>query len=126
MHDVSGTLRARDDGWQAALTSREAEGEVFWRSSGEGWLQADLKRLAIPDAALEAGDGADTPLDSLPDWTSASPTSRSATSGLAAWKPPQRMSDRSGIRVPQSPEPRWRSQGKAQWSRIGGHRTHLD
>ena len=66
IHDVQATLRSRDDGWQASLNTREAEGEATWRSAGEGWLQADLKRLAIPAASQDGGAGEDTPPDSLP------------------------------------------------------------
>ncbi|MBK8918874.1 MAG: TIGR02099 family protein [Betaproteobacteria bacterium] len=66
IHDVQATLRSREDGWQASLNTREAEGEATWRSAGEGWLQADLKRLAIPAASQDGGAGEDGPPESLP------------------------------------------------------------
>lgn len=127
MHDVSATLRARDDGWQAALTSREAEGEVFWRSSGEGWLQADLKRLAIPDAALEAGDGADTPLDSLPGLDIRVADFSLGNKRLGRLEATAK-NERSiwNLESLSLQNPDGALKGKAQWSRIGGHRTHLD
>ena len=64
-HQVDLALRPRDDGWQIGLNTREALGDLIWKSSGEGWLEGNLKRLTInpSTAAAEAGS---SPLDSLP------------------------------------------------------------
>ena len=91
----------------------------FWR----GWLQADLKRFEIPDAALEAGDGADTPLDSLPGLDIRVADFSLGNRGLAARKPPQK-NERSDLdlgspSVSRTPDG---ALGQAQWSRISGHR----
>lgn len=61
--DVS--LRPRDGGWQIGLNTREAVGDVFWKSAGEGWVEGNFKRLVIKPAA-EAGDGATTLINTLP------------------------------------------------------------
>lgn len=64
-HQVDLALRPRDDGWQIGLNTREALGDLIWKSSGEGWLEGNLKRLSVSPAtgAAEAGS---SPLDSLP------------------------------------------------------------
>ena len=53
-NQVDVSLRPRDGGWQIGLNTREAVGDVFWRSAGEGWVEGNFKRLAIRPAA-EAG-----------------------------------------------------------------------
>ncbi len=128
IHEMSATLRTRDDGWQANVASREGEGEIFWRSAGEGWLEADLKRLTIPDAALEGdgGEGGDTPLDTLPGMDI-----RVADFSLGGKRlgrlEVKAKNERSAWNLEslnlQNPDGALK--GKAQWSRIGGHRTRL-
>lgn len=55
----------RDGGWQVAVNTREAQGDIFWQGAGAGWLQADLKRLVL--SAASGGGGDDTTLtESLP------------------------------------------------------------
>ena len=64
-HQVDLALRPRDDGWQIGLNTREALGELIWKTSGEGRLEGNLKRLVVNPASgtTEAGS---SPLDSLP------------------------------------------------------------
>ena len=64
-HQVDLALRPRDDGWQIGLNTREALGDLLWKSSGEGWLEGNLKRLAI-NPSTAAADTGSSPLDSLP------------------------------------------------------------
>ncbi|MBU3696621.1 YhdP family protein [Dechloromonas sp.] len=64
-HQVDLALRPRDDGWQIGLNTREALGDLLWKSSGEGWLEGNLKRLAINPSTAAAETGS-SPLDSLP------------------------------------------------------------
>lgn len=63
--DVELNLRPREGGWQIALATREAAGDLFWREGGEGWLQADLKRLYLSSEA-RAGDEVPEAINSLP------------------------------------------------------------
>lgn len=62
---VDVTLRPRDAGWQIGLNTREAVGDIFWKSAGEGWVEGNFKRLVIRPAA-EAGEGNSALLNSLP------------------------------------------------------------
>lgn len=60
-------LRPREGGWQIGLNMREAVGDIFWRSAGEGAVEGSFKRLVIKSSA----DGAENEssaemLDSLP------------------------------------------------------------
>jgi uncharacterized protein YhdP len=62
---VDVNLRPRDGGWQIGLNTREAVGDVFWKSAGEGWVEGNFKRLVVRPAA-EAGDGASSLINTLP------------------------------------------------------------
>lgn len=64
-HQVDLALRPRDDGWQIGLNTREALGDLLWKSAGEGWLEGNLKRLMI-NPSTAAADTGSSPLDSLP------------------------------------------------------------
>lgn len=64
-NQVDVSLRPRDGGWQIGLNTREAVGDVFWRSAGEGWVEGNFKRLAIRPAA-EAGEVSTSLINSLP------------------------------------------------------------
>lgn len=64
-NQVDTSLRPRDNGWQIGLATREAVGDIFWRSAGEGWIEGSFKRLQIRPAA-EAGQGSSTLINSLP------------------------------------------------------------
>jgi uncharacterized protein (TIGR02099 family) len=63
--NVETTLRPRDNGWQIGLNTREAVGDVFWKSAGEGWVEGNFKRLLLRPAA-EIGEGSTTLINSLP------------------------------------------------------------
>ena len=62
---VETTLRPRDSGWQIGLNTREAVGDLFWKQSGEGWVEGHFKRLVLKPAA-EIGEGNTTLINSLP------------------------------------------------------------
>ena len=62
---VEASLRPHDAGWQIGLNTREAVGDVFWRSTGEGWVEGNFKRLVIRPAA-EAGEASSSLINSLP------------------------------------------------------------
>lgn len=62
---VESTLRPRDGGWQIGLNTRDAVGDIFWRSAGEGWVEGSFKRLVIRPAS-EGGDAHSELVNSLP------------------------------------------------------------
>ena len=59
------SLRPRDGGWQIGLNTREAVGDVFWKSAGEGWVEGNFKRLIVRPAT-EIGEGSTTLINTLP------------------------------------------------------------
>jgi uncharacterized protein (TIGR02099 family) len=64
-NQVDASLRPRDGGWQIGLNTREAVGDVFWRSTGEGWVEGNFKRLVIRPAA-ETTESASSLINTLP------------------------------------------------------------
>jgi uncharacterized protein (TIGR02099 family) len=64
-NQVDVSLRPRDGGWQIGLNTREAVGDVFWKSTGEGWVEGNFKRLVVRPAA-EAAEGASSLINTLP------------------------------------------------------------
>lgn len=64
-HLVEAGMRSREGGWQIALNTREAQGELLWKTAGEGSLEGGFRRLQIPPAA-EASEGASSIINSLP------------------------------------------------------------
>lgn len=66
-HQVDVALRPRDGGWQIGINTREAVGDLFWKGSGEGWVEGNFRRLSIqPGAEAEAGGNSQNLIDSLP------------------------------------------------------------
>ncbi len=59
-------LRPIDGGWLIGLNMDEADGELVWRSSGEGSLQGRLRRLILRPAEEVAGMPAMPMINSLP------------------------------------------------------------
>ncbi len=62
---VDASLRPRDGGWQIGLNTREAVGDIFWKSADEGWIEGNFKRLVVRPAA-EVGDGTTSLINTLP------------------------------------------------------------
>ena len=63
---VDATLRPRDGGWQIGLAMREAQGDLFWRSSGDGLLEGRLKRLYLQPAAETTDSAGMQAINALP------------------------------------------------------------
>ena len=63
---VSVALRPQDSGWQISLDTREALGDLVWRSAGEGSLSGNFKRLTI-DTSSADGDDKSELINSLPE-----------------------------------------------------------
>lgn len=64
--NVETTLRPRDGGWQIGINTRDALGDVFWKSAGEGWVEGNFKRLVLRPAAEAVEGGNTTLINSLP------------------------------------------------------------
>ncbi|PKO48170.1 MAG: TIGR02099 family protein [Betaproteobacteria bacterium HGW-Betaproteobacteria-4] len=64
-NQVEVSLRPQDSGWQIGLNTREAVGNVFWKSAGEGWVEGNFKRLVVRPAA-EAAEGTSSLINTLP------------------------------------------------------------
>lgn len=127
--NVEVNLRPREGGWQIGLTTREAAGDLFWRQpagGGRGWLQADLKRLAIPAEAHVASDTQEV-LDSLPgmDIRVADFALGEKRLGRLELKAHNDAGtwhlDSVGLHNPDG-----RLTGKGQWNSAGRHRTRLN
>ncbi len=66
-HQVDVALRPRDGGWQIGINTREAVGDLFWKGSGEGWVEGNFRRLSIqPGAEAESSGNSQNLIDSLP------------------------------------------------------------
>ena len=59
-------LRPTEGGWQIGLNMDEADGELNWRSSGEGTLQGRLRRLVLRPTEEVASGPANPLINSLP------------------------------------------------------------
>ncbi|MDP3538648.1 MAG: YhdP family protein [Azonexus sp.] len=123
---VETMLRPRDGGWQIGLNTREALGEVFWRSAGEGWVEGNFKRLVIRPAA-EVGEGSTSLINSLPGMSlvvddfylgdkSLGKLELKARNDKGAWRLDllNLQNSDGGLK------------GKATWLNVGRHQTRLD
>ncbi len=64
-NQVEASLRPRDGGWQIGLNTREAQGDIFWRSAGEGWVEGNFKRLHVR-SATDSGESGASLINTLP------------------------------------------------------------
>jgi len=123
---VETTLRPRDSGWQIGLNTREAVGDVFWRSAGEGWVDGNFKRLVIRPAA-EVAEGSTNLINSLPGMSltvedfylgekSLGKLELKARNDKGAWN-----LDMLNLQNPDGG-----LKGKATWVNVGKHQTRMD
>lgn len=123
--NVQVAARPRDDGWQVALSTREAAGELFWRGAGEGALQAHFRRLTVTDAAPT--DEADlSVINSLPGMDVR--VDDFALGEKRLGKLDLRARNERGFWNLESlslENPDGWLKGKAQWNNVGGHHTRL-
>ena len=119
-------LRPREGGWQIGLNTREAVGDVFWKSAGEGWVEGNFKRLAIRPAA-EVAEGSTTLINSLPGMSlvvddfsvgdkALGKLELKARNDKGAW-----YLDTLNLQNPDGG-----LKGKAMWVNSGRHQTKLD
>ncbi|WP_153132979.1 YhdP family protein [Dechloromonas hortensis] len=125
-NQVESSLRPRDGGWQIGLNTREAVGDIFWRSTGEGWVEGYFKRLVIRPAS-EMGDGNATLINSLPGMSlqvedfqigekALGRLDLKARNDKGAW-----YLDSLSLQNPDGG-----LKGKAIWANVGRHQTRLD
>lgn len=127
-HNVDLALRPREGGWQIGLNTREAQGEIYWKGSDEGWVQADLKRLAIPASVTSASEPGGQPLlNSLPgmDIRVADFALGDKRLGRLELKA---KNERSfwNLESLSLQNPDGMLKGKAQWNNVGNHHTRLN
>ncbi|HXE40989.1 MAG TPA: AsmA-like C-terminal region-containing protein, partial [Azonexus sp.] len=125
-NQVDTTLRPRDNGWQIGLNTREAVGEVFWRSAGEGWVEGNFKRLVVRPAA-EVVAGSTTLINTLPGMSLTVDDFHIGDKALGKLELKAR-NDRGAWRLDllslQNPDGALK--GKATWINTGKHQTRLD
>ncbi len=121
-------LRPRDGGWQIALNTKEAAGDIFWRGAGDGWVEGNLKRLHVRSASESAGSGGSSSLlNSLPGMNLTvddlhvgdkvlGKLELKARNDKGAWQ-----LDRLNLSNPDGA-----LTGKGTWVNTGRHRTRLD
>jgi len=120
------SLRPREGGWQIGLNTREAVGDVFWKSAGEGWVEGNFKRLVVRPAA-EVADGASSLINTLPGMSlsvddfyigerSLGRLDLKARNDKGAWHLDMLSLD----------NPDGGLKGKGIWLNTGRHQTHLD
>ena len=119
-------LRPRDGGWQIGVNTREAVGDIFWRSAGEGWVEGNFKRLNIKPAA-EAGEGASNLLNSLPGMSLVVEDFQMGDKPLGKLELKAR-NDKGAwhLDLLSLQNPDGGLKGKAIWNNVGRQQTHLD
>lgn len=119
-------LRPREGGWQISLNTREAVGDIFWRSAGEGWVEGNFKRLVIKPAA-EVSEGTSNLLNSLPGMSLVVEDFQMGEKSLGKLELKAR-NDKGAWRLDllnlQNPDGGLK--GKAVWNNVGSNQTHLD
>ncbi len=121
-------LRPRDGGWQIALNTKEAAGDIFWRGTGDGWVEGNLKRLYVrPASEAGGGNGSSSLVNSLPGMNlsvddlhvgdkALGKLELKARNDKGAWQ-----LDRLNLANPDGS-----LTGKGTWVNTGRHRTRLD
>ncbi|RIX44640.1 MAG: TIGR02099 family protein [Rhodocyclales bacterium GT-UBC] len=123
---VETSLRPRDGGWQIGLNTREAVGDIFWRSAGEGWVEGNFKRLYIRQAT-EAGDANSTLLNSLPGMSLSVDDFRVGERSLGKLELRARNDKGAwNLDTLSLQNPDGSLKGKGTWLNAGRHQTRLD
>jgi uncharacterized protein (TIGR02099 family) len=122
--DVS--LRPRDAGWQIGLNTREAVGDVFWNSTGEGWVDGNFKRLVVRQAT-EVPEEHATLINSLPGMSLAVEDFYLGDKALGRLELKAR-NDKGAwhLDMLSLQNPDGGLKGKGVWVNSGRHQTHLD
>lgn len=124
--NVDLTLRPRDSGWQIGLNTREAVGDIFWKSAGEGWVEGNFKRLVVRPAA-EIGEGSTTLINTLPGMSLSVDDLHIGDKALGKLELKAR-NDKGAWHLDtlnlQNPDAVLK--GKGVWNNTGRHQTRLD
>ena len=124
--NVDMTLRPRDSGWQIGLNTREAVGDIFWKSAGEGWVEGNFKRLVVRPAA-EIGEGSTTLINNLPGMSLSVDDLHIGEKALGKLELKAR-NDKGAWHLDtlnlQNPDAVLK--GKGVWNNTGRHQTRLD
>ncbi len=125
-HQVETQIKPREGGWQIGLNTREAQGDILWKSAGEGWIEGSFRRLQIRPAA-DVGEVTTSAINSLPGMSLQVEDFRIGDKALGRLELKAR-NDRGAWRLDtlnlQNPD--GHLSGKATWLNIGRHQTRLD
>ena len=121
-------LRPRDNGWQIGLNTREAVGDVFWRSTGEGWVEGNFKRLVVRPAVEIADSGGSTNLiNSLPGMSLVVDDFYIGDKALGRLELKARNEKGAwNLDTLNLQNPDGGLKGKAIWANVGKHQTRLE
>jgi len=125
-HQVDLSLQPRDAGWRIRLDTREAAGELFWRGSGDGWLDGRLQRLHLRRSA-EVSDEATQVIEQLPGMNLVVDDFRLGDMALGRLDLKARNAqgvwhlEQLALRNADG-----RLEGRGTWRQRGGHRTQLE
>ena len=123
--NVDLTLRPRDSGWQIGLNTREAVGDIFWKSAGEGWVEGNFKRLVVRPAA-EIGEGSTTLINTLPGMSLSVDDLHIGDKALGKLELKARNDKGRGTSIRSICRIRMVPEGQGVWNNTGRHQTRLD
>lgn len=125
-NQVDASLRPRDGGWQIGLNTREAVGEVFWKSVGEGWIEGNFKRLVLRPAA-EVAEGSTTLINALPGMSLSVDDLQIGERALGKLELKARNDKGAwNLDTLNLQNPDGVLKGKGVWNNTGRHQTRLD
>ncbi len=124
--NVDLTLRPRDSGWQIGLNTKEAVGDIFWKSAGEGWVEGNFKRLVVRPAA-EIGEGSTTLINTLPGMSLSVDDLHIGDKALGKLELKARNDKGAwNLDMLSLQNPDGALKGKGVWNNTGRHQTRLD
>jgi len=125
--EVDTVVRPRNDGWQITLNTREAAGDLFWRNTGEGWLEGRLQRLSVHRPAGESISDTSELINTLPGLNLTVDDFRFSDNQLGQLELKAR-NDKGAwtLDTLNLSNPDGSLKGKALWRNTGRHQTRLD
>ena len=125
-NQVDASLRPRDGGWQIGLNTREAVGDIFWKSAGEGWVDGNFKRLVIRPAAAAAASNVSL-INSLPGMSLVVDDFQLGDKALGKLELKARNEQGAWyLDTLNLQNPDGSLKGKGVWNNVGRHHTGLD
>jgi uncharacterized protein (TIGR02099 family) len=124
---VDTSLRPRDGGWQIGLNTREAAGDIFWRSAGEGWVEGSFKRLVVRPSGEGAAEPNATLLNSLPGMSLTVDDFHVGDKALGKLELKARNDKGAwNLELLSLQNPDGSLKGKGSWANVGRQQTRLD